>query len=122
MNRIFYVVLISIFLSGCPATFNGLVKNESSHEIVVVPPFETEFSWVIESGSQEKVNWYQECITIKAPSGIQYFSGWPIPDNVVSNGIFSSSFEAVYKSNQLLFKTNEDQLIKISQVVSCAKA
>lgn len=122
MNRVFYVALISILLSGCPATFNGLVKNESNHKIVVVPPFETEFSWVIESGYQEKVSWYQECIIIKGPNGIQYFSGWPIPDDVVSNGIFSSSLEAVYKSNQLFFKTNKGQLIKINEVVSCAKA
>jgi hypothetical protein len=122
MNRIFYIVLISILLSGCPATFNGLVKNESAHEIVVVPPFETEFSWVIESGSEEKVNWYQKCITIKGPSGIQFFSGWPIPVNVVSNGVFSSSLVAVYKNNKLFFKTNEGQLIKINQVVACAKA
>ena len=122
MNRIFYIVLISILLSGCPATFNGIVKNESAQEIVVVPPFETEYRWVIESGSEDKVNWYQECITIKSPSGIQYFSGWPIPDNVVSNGVFSSSLVAVYKSNKLFFKTNEGQLIKINQVAACAKA
>jgi hypothetical protein len=122
MIRIFYVVLISILLSGCPATFNGLIKNESIHEILVVPPFETEFSWVIEPGSQEKINWYQECIIIKGPGGIQYFSGWPIPDNVVSNGIFSSSFKTVYTSNQLYFITHDGQLIKINQVPTCITA
>lgn len=122
MNRIFCVVLISILVSGCPATFNGVVKNESAYEIVVVPPFETEFSWVIESGSEDKVNWYQECITIKSQGGIQYFSGWPVPDNVVSNGVFSSSFVAIYKSGKLFFKTNEGRLIKINQVAACAKA
>lgn len=122
MNRIFYIALLSILLSGCPATYYGLVKNESGHTIVVVPPFETEFHWVIEPGSQKKVNWYQECITIKGPNGIQYFVGWPVSDNVVSNGIFSSSLEAVYKSNQLFFKTQKGLLIKLNEVVSCAKA
>ncbi len=122
MNRIFQIVLISILLSGCPATFNGIVKNESIQDIVIIPPFETAYSWVIESGSEDKVNWYQECITIKSHSGIQYFSGWPIPDNVVRNGVFSSSLVAVYKSNKLFFKTNEGQLIKINQVDACTKA
>lgn len=120
MNRIFYLVFISILLSGCHATLNGLVKNESAHEIVVVPPFETEFSWIIESGSEDKVNWYQECIAIKGPGGIQYFSGWPIPYNVLVNGIFSSNLVAVYKSNKLYFKTNEGRLIEISQVAACS--
>lgn len=113
---------MSILLSGCPATFNGLVKNESAHEIVVVPPFETEFGWVIESGSEDKVNWYQECITIKGPSGVQYFSGWPIPESVVNDGVFSSSLVAVYKNNKLFFKTNEGRLMEINQVAACAKA
>jgi hypothetical protein len=122
MSRIFYVTLISLLLSGCPATFNGLVKNESTQNIVVVPPFETEFSWVIESGAEEKVNWYQECITIKGPNGIQYFSGWPIPDNVVTSGLFSSSLDAVYKNSELFFKNKEGHLIKISQVAKCEKA
>ncbi len=106
-------------LSGCPATFYGLVKNESDREIVVIPPFKTEYSWVIESGSEEKVNWYQECITIKASEGVQYFSGWPIPGNVVMNGIFSSSLEAVYKNGELFFKNKKGQLIEISRVATC---
>ncbi|GIU14740.1 hypothetical protein [Shewanella morhuae] len=89
---------------------------------MIVPPFETEFSWIIESGTEEKVSWYQECITIKGPEGIQHFSGWPIPDNVVSNGVFSSSLEAVYKNSELFFKNREGQLIKISQVATCTKA
>jgi len=106
-------------LSGCPATFNGLLKNESGHKIVVVPPFKTEFSWVIKSGAEEKIRWYQECITIKGPSGIQYFSGWPIPDNVIRRGIFSSSFEVVYKNSELFFKSKEGQLNKITEVNAC---
>lgn len=121
MNRIIYIVLISILLSGCPATFNGLVKNESAHKIVVVSPFDTEFSWVIEPGSEDKVSWYQECITIQRASGVQYFSGWPIPDNVVSNGLFSSSLEAVYENSELFFKDKDGQLLKISEVATCGK-
>lgn len=122
MSRVLYVILISLLLSGCPATFYGIVKNESVHKVILVPPFKTELSWVIESGADEKVNWYQECITLKGPNGIQYFSGWPIPDNVVSNGLFSSSLEAVYENRELFFKNKEDQLIKMSEVASCGKA
>lgn len=122
MIRILYLILISILLSGCPATFYGHVKNESKQKIVIVPPFETDFHWVIESGGEEKVNWYQECITIQGANGVQYFSGWPIPDNVVTNGIFSSSFEAIYKHGELFFKSSEEQLIKINEVATCGKA
>lgn len=121
MNRIFYLIMVLVLMSGCPATFNGLLKNESDHKIEVVPPSGTEFRWEIESGSREKVRWYQECITINGPNGIQYFTGWPIPDNVVSNGVFSSSFEVVYKSNNLFFVTKNRQLVPINQVARCAK-
>lgn len=122
MIRIFYVILISTVLAGCPATFNGLIKNELANEIFVIPPFENEYRWVIESGGEEKVNWYQECITIKGPDGVLYFSGWPIPDNVVTNGIFSSSHEVVYRNRELFFKSKEGQLIKIDRVATCTKA
>ena len=122
MNKIFCVILVSFVISGCPATFSGLVKNESSYEIVVLPPFKTEHSWIIESGDKRKVSWYQECITIKRPSGVQYFSGWPIPKGVVTNGLFSSTLEVVYKHGDLFFKNNEGQLLKINEVATCGKA
>lgn len=71
MVRIIYIALISILLLGCAATFNGFVTNESGHDIFVVPPFEAEFSWVIESGTEEKINWCQECITVNTLGGIK---------------------------------------------------
>ncbi|MGX5174285.1 hypothetical protein ACUR5C_09720 [Aliikangiella sp. IMCC44653] len=110
---------MSVLLSGCPATFNALLKNSSGNEIIFVPPFETSFNWRIESGGSEKVNWYQGCITIENENGVQYFSGWPIPDNVVTNGWFSSTLNAIYKDNELYFKTLDGQLIKINKLSSC---
>ena len=122
MNRIFYVLLIPILLSGCPATFNGFIKNESDKDIVVILPFETELNWPIDSGAEGKISWYQECITIKLASKTQYFSGWPIPDNVVKNGLFSSSLKAVYKDGNLFFVGSNEQLIKVKEVAVCGKA
>ena len=110
---------MSAFLSGCPVTFNALLKNGSGNEIVFIPPFETDFNWRIESGGSEKVSWYQGCITIEDETGIQYFSGWPIPENVVTNGWFSSILNVTYKDNELYFKTLEGQLIKINKLSSC---
>ncbi|WP_250655475.1 hypothetical protein [Alkalimarinus coralli] len=119
MNRIVPITLISALLSGCPVTFNAMLKNGSSNEIVFIPPFETTFNWRIASGGTEKVNWYQGCITIENENGIQYFSGWPIPNNVVTNGWFSSSLDTIYKDNELFFKTHDGKLIKINELNSC---
>jgi len=119
MNRIIYIVVVSSLLSGCPATFNALLKNGSGNEIVFIPPFESDFNWRIESGGSEKVNWYQGCITIENENEIQYFSGWPIPEDAVTNGWFSSTLNAIYKDNELYFKTLEGQLIKINKLNSC---
>jgi hypothetical protein len=77
---------------------------------------------VIQSGSVGKVNWYQECITIKRLNGIKYFSGWPMPANVDSSGLFSSTVEVVYTKDELFFKNKNGQLIKMNEVATCGKA
>lgn len=122
MNSAFYIVFFSVFLQGCTATFNGYLKNESDDEISVIPPFETDYYWRIDSGKEDKVNWYQECITIRKDTEIEYYSAWPIPENTVKNGLFSSSLNIVYKDNQLYFKTRSNELIKVTKVQKCSKA
>lgn len=122
MNRAFYIVFSVVLLQACTATFNGFLKNESNDEIIVIPPFKTDYFWRIESGSEDKVNWSQECITIQNGAYVQYFSGWPIPENTVKNGLFSSSLNIVYKDNKLYFKTRSNELIKVTEVPVCGKA
>jgi hypothetical protein len=121
MNRIFCITVLVIFLSGCPATFKGVIKNESDNKIAVLHPIKTEYSWIIDTGSEEKVNWYQQCIILKTVKEIQYFSGWPIPKDVVTNHMFSSSLKAVYKGNELFFKSKSGQLIKIKKLTACGR-
>ena len=120
MNRILFIILISLTLAGCPVSINGLIKNKSESTVIIAPPFKTEFSWVIGPGAEEEVSWYQECITIKSNDEIQYFSAWPIPENTLIPGVFSSTLKAVYKNKELFFENNKGELIKVPQATSCA--
>jgi hypothetical protein len=119
MNRILLIILVSLTLTGCPVSINGLIKNKSENIVIIVPPFKTEFSWIIGPGSEEEVSWYQECITVKSDNEIQYFLAWPIPENVLIPGVFSSTLKAVYKNKELFFENNKGEFIKIPQAASC---
>ncbi len=112
---------MAMLLSGCPATFHGNLKNESKRGVVVMAPLITENKWLIEAGDIRKVNWYQECITIKDGDIIKHYAGWPIPKNVVSNHTFSSSLNAVYKNNELYFQSTNGELVKIEEIENCDK-
>lgn len=113
------VLLFASLLQGCAATFNGNVKNDDVQTIIIEPPFETEFKWVLEPNSEKSVRWYQECITIVTAHQKLFFSGWPIPDNVVTNGLFSSSLEVIYKNERLYFVNKDGQHIEIMRVSQC---
>ena len=60
MNRILLIILISLTLTGCPVSIKGFIKNKSESTVIIVPPFKTEFSWIIGPGSEEEVRWYEE--------------------------------------------------------------
>ncbi|WP_420590064.1 hypothetical protein [Bacterioplanoides sp.] len=120
MNRLFFIAFASIALQGCPVTFTAYLKNDSNGEINVTPPFETDYLWHIPSGEEGQVNWYQECIIIRKGNNTEYYSGWPIPDNTVNNGVFGSSLSVVYKDDQLYFKTHSNELIKVAKVKKCS--
>lgn len=113
------VILFANLLLGCAATFNGNVKNDDAQTIIIKPPFDTEFKWTLEPNSEESVRWYQECITVVTPSETLFFSAWPIPKNVVTNGLFSSSLEAIYKNHKLYFVSEDGKYIEIERVSQC---
>ena len=121
MKQLFYAILISLLLTGCPTAFYGNIKNDSGHSVTVQPPRETDNSWAIKAGNTIEVNWYQECITIKDGDTTQYFVGWPVPEEAVSHGLFSSTVNATYKNNELYFNVTEGKQIKIKKVASCDK-
>ena len=117
--RIFLVSLISLFLTGCPAMFYGHIKNESNNQIIVVPKHSPNNAWVIQSNQNVEVIWSQDCFTIKANGVNHYFLNWPIPDNVISNGIFRSKLHAVYNDEGLFFVSKNGELIQVPKLDVC---
>ena len=122
MNKVIYILVVSLFLTGCPAMFYGNLKNENVEKLVVIPPHNPENPWIIKGGERVKVIWYQECITVKDGANTLYFSGWPIPEGVVENGIFSSSLNVVYKGNSLFFESAKGELLPVPKVSKCGNA
>lgn len=120
--KLIYIGVLSLLLTACPVTFYGNLKNESSAILVVRPPGVPENPWIIKSGERVKVIWYQECIIVNNGTLTQYYSGWPIPENVVKTGAFSSSLNAVYKDDALFFESLAGKLIPVPEVSECGNA
>ena len=117
--RIFLLIFSTLFLSGCPAMFYGHIQNDSSSEIFIVPEHNSKNVWSIESNQKIEVVWFQNCIAIESHDSMQYFQGWPIPDNVVKNGVFSSSLNAIYNEHGLFFVTVKGDLIQVPKIKQC---
>jgi hypothetical protein len=117
--RIFLLIFSSLFLSGCPAMFYGHIQNDSNIGILVVPENNPKNVWSIDSNQNIEVVWYQECIAIQSQGSMQYFQSWPIPDNVVQNGVFSSSLNAIYNDSGLFFVTLKGDLIEVPKIRQC---
>ncbi len=110
---------MTLLISGCPATLFGVMKNQSTHEIHVLPPFDTKNNWQIKPGESDSVQWYQECITIKTNNHMKYFSSYPIPENTIKKGTFFGEISVTFKDEKLYFIDNSGNLIEAKQIATC---
>jgi len=117
--RIFLLIFTTLCLSGCPAMFYGHIQNNSNSKILVVPEHNSKNVWSIESNQNIEVIWFQNCIAIQRNDSMQYFQSWPVPDNIVTNGIFSSSLNATYNEQGLFFVTVKGDLIQVPKIKQC---
>jgi hypothetical protein len=117
--RIFLLIFSTLCLSGCPAMFYGRIQNDSNSKILVVPEHNSKNVWSIESNQNIEVIWFQNCIAIQLNDSMQYFQSWPLPDNVVINGVFSSSLNATYNEQGLFFVTVKGDLIQVPKIKQC---
>jgi len=99
--------------------FYGHIQNNSNSKILVVPEHNSKNVWSIESNQNIEVIWFQNCIAIHRNDSMQYFQSWPVPDNVVTNGIFSSSLNATYNEQGLFFVTVKGDLIQVPKIKQC---
>ena len=99
--------------------FYGHVKNNSNSEMSVIPTNIPDNPWVIESNQEAEVVWYQDCLTVESNGNTYYYANWPIPENVIVRGIFSSSLNAIYNNSGLFFVTNNGELIPVLQKEQC---
>jgi hypothetical protein len=110
---------MALLTSGCPVTFRGDLKNQSAQEIFVLRPFEEKPYWQILPGESETIMWYTNCITIRSNDHTQYFSSFPFPDDVTSEGAFFGKVNGTFKNDKLYFINNSGALIEAKQNSTC---
>ncbi|GAA5216199.1 hypothetical protein ACFSJ3_09665 [Corallincola platygyrae] len=115
------ITLLALLVTGCPALMYGHLKNSSQSDLVVIPPNVPENPWIIDSGETVRIVWHQECIIIRDGMETKYFLSWPLPENTVTSGVFSSSINAVYSNGSLYIETKDGALVQTKETSSCAQ-
>lgn len=94
--KICTAVVGCLILGGCPAQFKVDVRNGTDEVIYILSGYSDVVLSEIDPGEADKVPYNFDCFRVK--SGGQLYEYKPVmpPDEYVKNGLFSSSFEAVF--------------------------
>lgn len=95
-------VLTSLSLAGCPTQFNVKVLNESSIPIHILSGYSDIELSRIEPGEATQVAYNLDCFRVRAGELIYEYKPVMPPAQYVQNGLFSSSFKAVFTGAQEL--------------------
>ncbi|MEL4371553.1 hypothetical protein [Shewanella xiamenensis] len=95
-------VLTSLSLVGCPTQFNVKVLNESSSTIHILSGYSDVELSRIEPGEATQVAYNLDCFRVRAGELIYEYKPVMPPAQYVQNGLFSSSFKAVFTGAQEL--------------------
>ncbi|MGL4578281.1 hypothetical protein HG547_03280 [Shewanella sp. DNRA4] len=96
------IVLSSLSLVGCPTQFNVEVLNESSIPIHILSGYSDVELSRIEPGEATRVAYNLDCFRVRAGEQIYEYKPVMPPAQYVQNGLFSSSFKAVFTGAQEL--------------------
>lgn len=94
------VVIGCLMLGGCPVQFKVDVRNDTAEVIYILSGYSDVILSKIESGKSHKVAYNFDCFRVK--SGDQIYEYKPVmpPEGYVKNGLFSSSFKAVFTEDK----------------------
>ncbi|MDT3297750.1 hypothetical protein Q4Q57_21830 [Shewanella sp. SP2S2-6] len=95
-------VLTSLSLVGCPTQFNVEVLNESSIPIHILSGYSDIELSRIEPGEATQVAYNLDCFRVRAGELTYEYKPVIPPAQYVQNGLFSSSFKAVFTGAQEL--------------------
>lgn len=109
---------LALTLTGCPVTFNMMLKNETETDLSVT--YVSGYTTRIGPGDVKKERYNVDCITIVS-EGIprQFRADWP-PDEFIENGAFSSTIYAVFtKEQRLVLVQAGDQAAELELEQGC---
>lgn len=113
-------ILLSIvfLLTGCPAHFSAIVKNESAEELL----FErlNQQPDIVGANQEKKVSWHRGCQIVKVGSSERHLVIVSIPDGSYENvSNRETRFSIVFKGNIFYLQNKEGKLFKIAEQESC---
>ena len=112
------ILSITFLLTGCPAHFSAIVKNQSTEEL----RFErlNQKPDIVAANQKKKVNWHRGCQTVMVGSSERHLIIGSIPDGTYENvSNRETRFSIVFKVNKFYLKNKEGKLYKITEQDSC---
>lgn len=96
------LIFVCILLSGCPAQFKVNLQNNTDKKILIISGYSDVVLSEIDPGKEIIVNYNFDCFRVKFGEDIYEYKTIMPPVQYVKNGMFSSSFKAIFTVDKQL--------------------
>lgn len=119
--KYFAVVIGCLVLVGCPVQFKVDVQNDTDQVIYIISGYSDVVLSEIEPGKANKVAYNFDCFRVKSGSQVYEYKPVMPPGAYVRNGLFSSSFKAVFTKDKefRLYESDKEQEVGLHLVKGC---
>lgn len=120
-SKALVIIVISLILGGCPAQFKAEVRNDTDRVIHILSGYSDVVLSEIEPGKADKVAYNFDCFRVQSGDHLYEYKPVMPPEEYVKNGLFSSSFKAVFTEAKefKIYVDDEEQKEELHLVKGC---
>jgi len=109
------LTIFCLILTGCPATLNIQVTNDSNADILIL--YSTGYESLIASGETKEEIYKYDCLRIKSNGKTYEFQANIIIDEYIETGKFSSNVYATFTKNYEfeIHQKNKSNIVKLER-------